>query len=234
DAEARLKAAEVVRGDLSGQLDRALREGAEARADSRQLRIENDRLRAENERLSQSLNEAQAKIQDLQSQNSSTVAKLNENSSRLEAVERAERERRDAESRRHSFEELRAAVGSVLTIKPTTNGFVAVVPDNLFITNQTTLHLRAKAKMDALGQALAAHRDAAVFTIEGHSDQRPNADDFAMARAQAVADYIAAFGVSSTNFKIESRGANVPLSKARTLAARAMNRRVEIVFVSPN
>ncbi|MFL6215361.1 MAG: OmpA family protein [Blastocatellia bacterium] len=234
DTEARLKAAELVRGDISNQLDRALREGAEARADYRQLKIENDRLRQENERLSQSFNEAQARIQELTTQNSSAAAKLNENTSRLEAVERAERERREAEARRRSFEELRAAVGSLFTVKPTTNGFVAVIPDNLFITNQTTLHLRAKSKMDALGQALAAHKDTAVFTIEGHSDQRPNAEDFAMGRAQAVADYIAAFGVSNSNFKIESRGASVPVSQARTLAARASNRRVEMVFVSPN
>ena len=234
DTEARLKAADLARGDISNQLDRALREGAEARADNRQLRIENDRLRAENERLSQGLSEAQAKIQDLQSQNSSTVARLNETASRAEAAERAERERREAEARRRSFEELRVAVGSILTVRPTTNGFVAVIPDTLFIPNQTALHLRAKAKMDALGQVLAAHKDVAAFTIEGHSDPRPNADDFAMGRAQAVADYVAAFGVSSTNFKIESRGASVPLSKARTVAARATNRRVELVFVSPN
>ena len=49
-----------------------------------------------------------------------------------------------------------------------------------------------------------------------------------------MADYLAAFGLSSTTFKVESRGATVPLSTQRTLAARALNRRVELVFVSPN
>jgi outer membrane protein OmpA-like peptidoglycan-associated protein len=234
DTEARLKAAELARGDINNQLDRALRESADARAENRQLRSENERLRAEAGRLTQSLSEAQAKIQELQSQNSAASARLNENTSRLEAVERAERERREAETRRRSFEELRAAIGSVLTVKPTSNGFVVTIPDTLFITNQAALQLRAKAKMDALGQALAAHKDAAVFTIEGHSDQRANADDFAMGRAQSVADYIAAFGLSSTNFKIESRGVSVPVSTKRTVAARSLNRRVELVFVSPN
>jgi outer membrane protein OmpA-like peptidoglycan-associated protein len=234
DAEARLKAAEIARTDIGNQLDRAIREGAEARADNRQLRSENDRLRAEVDRLTQSFNDAQAKIQDLQSQNSTTSAKLNENASRLDAIERAEREHRAAEARHRSFEELRAAVGGVLTIKPNANGFVAIIPDNLFIPNQPALHLRAKSKMDALGQALAAHKEVAVFTIEGHADQRANADDFARSRAQSVADYLAAFGLSSTTFKVESRGATVPLSTQRTLAARALNRRVELVFVSPN
>ncbi|HEY9231527.1 MAG TPA: OmpA family protein, partial [Blastocatellia bacterium] len=234
DAEARLKAAEIARTDIGNQLDRAIRDGAEARAENRQLRSENDRLRAEADRLTQSLNDAQAKIQDLQSQNSTTSAKLNENASRLDAIERAEREHRTAEARHRSFEELRAAVGGVLTTRPNANGFVAVIPDNLFIPNQPALHLRAKSKMDALGQALAAHKEVAVFTIEGHADQRANADDFARSRAQSVADYLAAFGLSSTTFKVESRGATVPLSTQRTLAARALNRRVELVFVSPN
>jgi len=234
DTDTRLRAAELARKDASEQLDRAMRESAEARAENRQLRSENDRLRAETERLNQSLNESQAKIQELQSQNSAASARLNENSSRLEAIERAERERRETEARRRGFEELRIAIGSILTVKPSSNGFVAVIPDNMFITNQATLHLRAKAKMDALGQALAAHKNMAVFTIEGHSDQRANADDFAMGRAQAVADYIAAFGLSSTNFKTESRGASVPLSTKRTIAAKASNRRVELVFVNPN
>ena len=233
DAEARLKAAEILRTDMGNQLDRAVRESAEARADNRQLRSENDRLRAEVDRLTQSLSEAQSRIQDLQSQNSANATKLNENNTRLEAIERAERERRDAEARRRRFEELRAAIGSVLTVKPTANGFVAVIPDSLFIPNQAALHLRAKSKMDALGQALAAHKEIAVFTIEGHADQRVNADDFARARAQAVADYLAAFGLSSTTFKVESRGATVPVSTQRTLAARALNRRVELVFVAP-
>jgi outer membrane protein OmpA-like peptidoglycan-associated protein len=227
DTDARLRVAELARRDSSEQLDRALREGAEARAENRQLRSENDRLRAEAERLHQNLNDAQAKIQELQSQTTAASAKLNENASRLEAIERAERARR-------GFEELRVAIGSILTVKPTSNGFVAVIPDTMFIANQAALQLRAKAKMDALGQVLSSHKNMAVFTIEGHSDARANVDDFAMGRAQAVADYITAFGLSSTNFKIESRGANVPLSTKRTLAAKAMNRRVELVFVNPN
>ena len=233
NTEARLRASELARQETGNQLERAIREGADARAENRQLKIENERLRNENERMNQSLTEAQARITELQSQNSATVAKLSDNSSRLEAIERAERERREAESRRRSFEELRAAIGSILTVKPIANGFVAVVPDSLFITNQTGLHLRAKAKMDALGQALAAHKEV-VFTVEGHCDARPNADDFALGRAQAVADYVTAFGISSANFRVETHGASVPVSTKRTIAARASNRRVEIVFTNPD
>ena len=232
DTQARLKAAELTRTSMQEQLDRALREGADARAENRTLRNENERIRNEMDRLSRDLAQARTTITDLQAQTSSASAKLNESNSRLEAIEREERERREAEARRRRFAELQSAIASILTIKPTANGFVAVLPDTMFVTNQATLHLRAKAKMDALGQALAANRDA-IFTIEGHSDARPLADSFALGRAQAVADYIAAFGVSRTNFKVESRGAAVPLSTKRTVAAKAQNRRVEIVFIEP-
>jgi outer membrane protein OmpA-like peptidoglycan-associated protein len=232
DTESRLKAAELTRTSMMEQLDRALREGADARAENRSLRNENDRMRNDMDRLSRELAQARATITDLQSQTSSASARLNETNSRIEAMEREANEKREAAARRLRFTELQAAVGTILTIKPTANGFIAVLPDAMFVTNQATLHLRAKAKMDALGQALAANRDV-IFTIEGHSDARPLADSFALGRAQAVADYIAAFGVSRTNFKVESRGAAVPLSAKRTVAAKAQNRRVEIIFVQP-
>lgn len=233
DTEARLKASDIARKNTQDQLERAMREGADARAENRTLRNENDRLRNDLDRLSQELTQARSTISDLQAQTSTASARLNENNSRIEAMERAERERREAEAKRRSFAELQSLVASILTVKSTANGFVAVLPDNLFVTNQTTLHLRAKPKMDALAQAIAAHSEA-IFTIEGHSDGRATAESFALGRAQAVADYVAAYGVSRTNFKVESRGASVPVSTKKTLAAKAQNRRVEIIFVGPN
>jgi outer membrane protein OmpA-like peptidoglycan-associated protein len=107
-----------------------------------------------------------------------------------------------------------------------------VLPDGWFAVNRMPLALSAKAKMDALGRAIAAHPDAR-FTIEGHSDARAGADSFALGRAQSVADYITALGVPATNFKVVSQGASVPLSSSKTVRGRAMNRRVELIFVAP-
>ena len=99
-------------------------------------------------------------------------------------MERMEREKREAEARRRSFSELQAAVANILTVKPTSNGFVAVLPDTLFVTNQATLHLRAKAKMDALAQALNGelqvrpdfvvldrNRDGYISRVEANGDK---------------------------------------------------------------
>ncbi|MFY9611809.1 MAG: OmpA family protein [Blastocatellia bacterium] len=223
DSETRLKAAEIARTSMGDQLDRALREGADARAENRQLKAENQRLRDDFDRANRDLSEARATITDLQSQNSTASARLSE-------IERAERERQQAEARRRDFGALQAAVVAIVKVKPSGSGFIATLPDAFFVPNQTALALRVKAKVDELARVIAGHPDAA-FTIEGHSDARAGSEAFALGRAQAVAEYIAALGVSRTNFRVESRGASVPISRARTAAGRAMNRRVELVFV---
>jgi outer membrane protein OmpA-like peptidoglycan-associated protein len=148
-------------------------------------------------------------------------------------MERAERDKQQAEARRSDFAALQAGVGGLANTKPSSNGFTATLPDTFFVPNQTTLHIRVKTRMDALASVIAAHRDA-TFIIEGHSDARPDAEGFALARAQAVADYLAALGVSRSSFRVESRGATAPSSTKKTVAARATNRRVELVFLRPN
>ena len=233
ETRTRLQASELARANSETQLNRAMQEAADARAENRSLQNENDRLRQEIDRLNRQLEDARSQVTNLQTQFSSTTAKLSETTSRMEAIERAEREKREAESRRRDFAELQDTISRIATVKPNGNGFVVVLPDNFFVANQTTLALRVKAKMDALGQAIAAHPDA-TFTVEGHSDSRPTAESFALGRAQAVADYIAAFLGSRTNFRVESRGATVPATSSKTQRGRALNRRVEIVFVGPS
>ncbi|MFY9554765.1 MAG: OmpA family protein [Blastocatellia bacterium] len=232
ETQSQLKASEIARVNAQDQLDRVMREAADARAENRSLRSENDKLRGEVDRLGRDVTEARTRISDLQSQYSSTTARLTETSSRVEAMERAEREKQLAEARRRDFAALQAGVAAIVTIKPSGNGFVATLPDSFFVPNQTTLHMRAKSKMDGLGNLIASHRDAA-FSIEGHSDPRVNADSFALGRAQAVADYLVALGVPQSSLKVGSHGSTVLVSSRKTLAARAMNRRVELVFVGP-
>jgi len=225
DTQSRLKASEIARTSAQDQLDRVMREAADERAENRVLKSENDRLRSQIDRLSQDLNDARNRLNDLQSQYSST-------SSKVEAFERAERDKQQVEARRSDFAALQAGIASIANVKPSANGFTATLPDTFFVPNQTTLHVRMKSRMDSLASVIAAHRDA-NFIIEGHSDARPNADGFALARAQAVADYLAALGVSRSSFRVESRGANAPVSSKKTVAARTANRRVELVFISP-
>jgi outer membrane protein OmpA-like peptidoglycan-associated protein len=232
NVEARLKASELARTNAEDHLARVMRDSADARAENRNLRAQNDRLEDDVTRLTKELADARAQIAGLQNQFSSTAQKLTEVSSRAESMERAERERREAEARRRDFSDLQSALSRIVLVKPSGSGFVAILPDNFFVSNQTALALRIKDKMDALAQALAAH-SGAVFTIEGHCDSRRDADQFAFGRAQAVADYVAAFGVSHSNFRIESRGSSVPVTSSKSAGGRASNRRVELVFPGP-
>jgi outer membrane protein OmpA-like peptidoglycan-associated protein len=232
DTEARLRASEISRANSEEQLSRAMREAADARAEVRSLRTENDRLQSEIDRLTRENKASRDLITRLQGQYESASSELSKTSSKVEEMERAERERREAETRRRDFAELQSQLSKIVTVRPLGDTFVVILPDNFFVANQPALALRVKAKMDALGETLAAHKDV-MFTIEGHSDAKPTAESFALGRAQSVADYIAAYGVSRTNFKVESRGATVPLSKRKTASARSQNRRVEIVFVAP-
>ena len=225
DTDTRLRASELARTNAEEQLARALRDAAEARAENRQILAENNRLRREIEQTSTELSASRQRITSLESQFTSA-------SSRIEEIERRDRETAEAEARRRKFAELQTALSKAGAVKPTADGFVLVLSDGYFVPNQASLGKPVKAKMDALGQALAANSDI-VFTIEGHSDARANAEEFALGRAQAVADYIAAYHVPRSNFRVESRGASVPASSSKTARARALNRRVEIVFISP-
>lgn len=229
---ARFKASEIARTNSEEQLNRALREAAEAKVEVRSLRAENNQLRDDNDRISRELTDAKGQINNLQSQVASAKATLSEITGRVDEMTRKEEDRRKAEERRRNFEQLQTSLSAIVTVKPNGDGFVAILPDSFFVTNQTSLALKVKAKVDALAQALAAHPDAS-FTIEGHSDSRANADAFALGRAQSVAEYIAAFGVSRSNFKVESRGSTLPVSTARTVAAKAQNRRVQLIFLAP-
>jgi len=233
DTAARLKASELSRTNTEDQLNRALRDAAEARAENKTLQQDNDRLRSENERISRDLAEARSQLTTMQSQVYAANSKAASETSRAEAAERTEREHREAEARRRDFAELQAGLSRFVTVKPNGSGFKAVLPDSFFVYNKTDLALRVKAKMDSLGQTLAAHPDVA-FTVEGYSDTRPSADSFARGRAQSVADYVIALGVPRERVKVTSLADSSPVSKGRTVAARALNRRVEIVFVANN
>jgi outer membrane protein OmpA-like peptidoglycan-associated protein len=232
NTDTRLRASEIARTDAQERLNGPMREAADAQAENRSLQSQVARLRAENDRLTQDLSETRARLSDLESQRNADRSRLDEAKSHADAMERAERERREAEARRRDYADLQAALGRIVTVKSNVVGFVVVLPDTFFVANKTDLALRAKAKMDALSQSIAAHPDA-TFTIEGHSDSRPTADSFAMGRANSVAEYIAGSGVPRANFKVDSRGASVPIASNKALRGRASNRRVEINFAAP-
>ena len=239
ETESRLRASEIARVNAEEQHNIALREAAEWRAENRRLNSEVNQLRDDNERTARALSDARSQVSSLQSQLSSassqltsTSVRLNEAASKAAELERIERERREMEARRRDFATLQSALSALLTVKPGADGFVVTLPDTFFVLNKKDLALKIKAKIDAVATTIAGHPDV-VFTIIGHSDARAGAEALALGRAQSVADYIAAFGVSRSKFRVDSKADTAPVASNKTLKGRAMNRRVELVFPSP-
>ena len=239
DTESRLRASEIARVNAEEQHNIAIREAAESRAENRRLHTEVNQLRDDNERLARDLSDLRSQVSSLQSQLSasssqlsSTNVRLNEASTKAAELERMERERREMEARRRDFSTLQSALLALLPVKPNSDGFVATLSDTFFLINKKDLALKSKARIDAISATIAAH-PGIVFAIMGHSDARPGAEAFALGRAQSVADYIAAFGVSRNKFRVDSSADTTPVASNKTLKGKALNRRVELVFQSP-
>src|SRR5215472_6826980 len=92
DTSAKLKASELSRTNTEDQLNRALRDAAEMRAENRSLKSENDRLRSENDRISRDLAETRSQMTQMASQVTAANSRAEGEASRAAAVERAERE----------------------------------------------------------------------------------------------------------------------------------------------
>ncbi|MFZ5442454.1 MAG: OmpA family protein [Myxococcota bacterium] len=80
-------------------------------------------------------------------------------------------------------------------------------------------------------RALAKAHEGATLRVVGHADPSGRAEGheyFSRMRARAVARALVELGVPPTALVTEARGAAEPLDVARTPAARARNRRVDI------
>ncbi len=87
--------------------------------------------------------------------------------------------------------------------------------------------------MTSLAQILAGNPDYKI-SIEAHTDNKGTPEELqnlTQARAQAVADKIISLGSSQDRIEAKGMGASLPIVANTTVANRAKNRRVEIVFM---
>jgi OOP family OmpA-OmpF porin len=71
----------------------------------------------------------------------------------------------------------------------------------------------------------------AAMTIVGHTDSRGSKrynQGLSERRAQSVADYLAAQGLTTNNIQVSGRGESEPVASNKSRAGRAQNRRVNI------
>ena len=83
--------------------------------------------------------------------------------------------------------------------------------------------------------ALLVKYDRTVVHVVGHTDNVGSDsynDELSRRRAEAVADYLADYGVPLNRLRTEGRGEREPRDSNATAAGRQLNRRVEL-FVKP-
>jgi outer membrane protein OmpA-like peptidoglycan-associated protein len=100
-----------------------------------------------------------------------------------------------------------------------------------FDTNKTTIKKQSFAILDAIAEALVAHREVTRVRIEGHTDDVGDAaknKKLSDGRAAAVRDYLVKKGVATDRLVPVGRGEETPVDAAKTAAAREKNRRVEL------
>ena len=101
----------------------------------------------------------------------------------------------------------------------------------MFDTNKYDLKANAKSDLGEFANVLIEFADADV-AIFGHTDSTGNDkinDPLSVNRANAVANYLLAMGVSPTQIKgVVGKGSKEPVADNATSAGRAENRRVEV------
>ncbi len=110
--------------------------------------------------------------------------------------------------------------------------------DVLFASGKATLSSTAKGALNRIAGVLTTKYAGKTIRVEGHSDSDPIRksnwrDNYHLseARAQAVLDYLAQRGVPRANMRVRGYGPDQPVVQGNTAAAKARNRRVEIVVV---
>lgn len=95
-----------------------------------------------------------------------------------------------------------------------------------------TLTSEAQSVLDGVAGKLRPGDQAAI--VSGHADTRGPVEvnrRVAVARAQAVASFLASRGVPSKQLRVDGAGADSPIASNDTPAGRAQNRRVDIELV---
>lgn len=161
---------------------------------------------------------------------------------RIEANLESMTEQRDKLSIQRLGKEAQSATNRVKQLedelsdaKKTDRGLVLTLGDVVFETGKADLAPGAYRTIDKLTEFLHANPGRRV-AVEGHTDSRGN-DAYNLSlsqrRADAVAAAIISRGISTDRITARGLGEAVPVANNETAAGRQLNRRVEIVVLSP-
>jgi outer membrane protein OmpA-like peptidoglycan-associated protein len=110
---------------------------------------------------------------------------------------------------------------------------LSIAADQLFLRRETTI---GPGRGGVLDQVSALIKKYSTFPVQviGYSDSRGRSGELlalSLARAQSVYSSLTSRGVPTQRLVVSGQGSAEPISDNRTVAGRAQNNRVEIVFV---
>ena len=105
-----------------------------------------------------------------------------------------------------------------------------------FATGKAVIQPRSFKMLDQVAQVLVQHTEVDRMIIEGHTDNRGNAEanrKLSLARAEAVKTYLSSKGVQASRLEAKGFGPDRPIESNQTEKGRAANRRVEFIITTP-
>ncbi|MFL5351102.1 OmpA family protein [Archangium sp.] len=104
-----------------------------------------------------------------------------------------------------------------------------------FATGRAVIQPRSFKMLDQVAQVLRQHPEVEQVIIEGHTDDRGNAEanrKLSLARAEAVKGYLVSKGVEPKRLEAKGYGPDRPIAPNKTEKGRAANRRVEFIIIT--
>ena len=112
---------------------------------------------------------------------------------------------------------------------------VNVAGDVLFAAGKAALRPEALATLDKIAKVIKAKYGSNKLQVVGHTDSDPirksgwkDNIELSLARAKAVADYLARQGVPASNIEVAGVGSSDPRVPEKTTADKSKNRRVVV------
>lgn len=209
--------AELARETRNREL--AERDAANTGNQIRELRDENGRLREEVGRLKVELQNERQRV------------------TQFENEKRAAQDEIDQQEKRNRFlanqANLLLALKQFGVVRQTERGIVVTLAENYWAAPRSAnLTAAAQAKIAQLANLVASNPDYRV-AVESHTDNQGNADQIQLltdTRAGTIAERFRTAGAAQDRVESKGMGAQLPVAANTTVANRAKNRRVEIVF----
>jgi outer membrane protein OmpA-like peptidoglycan-associated protein len=253
-AEKRIEIAKAVaqRRELESEVEMLSAERETLMVEARKIDAKKSRLEAERARLMGALQEEEAERErgdrldaERKAQSESRrreMAETEASAAREEtkvAVRYAEASQAEADAYRLEAEEAVAAAAKLrrrldeLQAREIDGGVVLTLADIQFEAGSAELRESSLINLENLAEYLLQEHSGKQIRVEGHTDSSGAAEfnlRLSQSRAETVADFLVARGVSGANIRAIGFGEEFPIMANTTDANRKQNRRVEVII----